>query len=807
MYINVGVGSLENQVAFRIADIDFNVTNFWNSSNQPISPTNQNGNDGMKLYKGTDAEGNTINDFGLMFWTDNSIKASSSTARQHNDQVVESMDFGLFNDEGSAIIPFGVKYENRPSGGTYGDAGNNIEFTEIEVGETPPANWETQRTSHYYIKKSFGSGTTAQDVYVAIPKSYFDWDTLKAAYDNNTFTHLYYNDKISKRILIGDAEKGISFNVGKGSGAVLGGATGINNPFNCTFARNVNETTLGTNGGFIQAGYDPEDPDYALFTDVNNYPWQTAGWNYPVNLTVASDNYAPFGTSGRLSSSAPDTKDPPIEDVTLCQFGRVKYGTKTYVGIWRINYCSAFYWGFYGNQSNIILTPGSWSQLSTVVASRNEQMNKGMNIRKIAFFGVCLEDIDVVPDVREGEPPIDPPSGDGDYEYPKGRGTFMGTNTYNMLNSPITSGLHIYYLSGTEFSYLVDAFAQWDSWGWQLTNEVQEITNAQPGQTLIQALANWLAASTYGLADSSNFLLSPIGSIVGGVSGAAKNRSTDLQSNIVFCRKMPNFVKDDRVINNADPLMIGPATIATIKPDYFLSERIECSETFDFRLPFVTNTFLDLQPYVKCRVFLPFYGDVDVPVDAFIGGMLTVHYIADILTGKGAVTIRTISYDGYEGWFGPYICDMSVSVPLVQIDANGTSRNAAIVKAAATTAVDAFSGNPAGAVRAGANIYDALDIKSVSQPITTLGSDIGLLTPNAIRIQLTYPKTITQGEESGHNIDNTIAQIGISSYVNGKVSDFLTGKITKYSYVDTSGISATEAEKRAIESLLKGGVY
>jgi len=85
MYINVGIGSLENQAAFRIADIDFNVTNFWNSSNQPISPTNQNNNDGMKLYKGTDAEGNTINDFGLMFWTDNSIKASSSTARQHND--------------------------------------------------------------------------------------------------------------------------------------------------------------------------------------------------------------------------------------------------------------------------------------------------------------------------------------------------------------------------------------------------------------------------------------------------------------------------------------------------------------------------------------------------------------------------------------------------------------------------------------------------------------------------------------------------------------------------------------------------
>ena len=318
MYINVGVGSLENQVAFRIADIDFNVTNFWNSSNQPISPTNQNSNDGMKFYKGTDAEGNAINDFALMFWTDNAIKGSSSTARQHNDQVVESMDFGMFNDEGSAIIPFGVKYENRPSGGTYGDSGNNIEFEEVEVGDTPPAKWEEERTSHYYIKKSYGSGSTAQDVYVAIPKSYFDWDTLKAAYDDNTFSHLYYNDKISKRILIGDAEKGISFNVGKGSGDVLGGATGINNPFNCTFARNTNETTLGANGGFIQAGYDPEDPDYALFTDANNYPWQTAGWNYPVNLTVAYDNYAPFGTSGRLSSSAPDTKDPPIEDVTLC---------------------------------------------------------------------------------------------------------------------------------------------------------------------------------------------------------------------------------------------------------------------------------------------------------------------------------------------------------------------------------------------------------------------------------------------------------------------------------------------------------
>ena len=302
-------------------------------------------------------------------------------------------------------------------------------------------------------------------------------------------------------------------------------------------------------------------------------------------------------------------------------------------------------------------------------------------------------------------------------------------------------------------------------------------------------------------------MLNPLATTVGAISGAAKNRSADLQSNIVFCRKMPNFVTSEKIVNNSAPLVIGPATIARVTPDYFLTERIECSETFDFRLPFVTNTFLDLQPYVKCRVFLPFYGDVDIPVDAFIGGLITVHYTADILTGKGAVTIRTISYDGYEAWFGPYICDMSVSVPLAQIDANETSRNAAIVKAAAATVTDIATGNAGGAVRAGANLYDALDIKTVTQPITTLGSDIGLLTPSAIRIQLTYPKTITQGEESGHNIDNTIAQIGISSYVNGKVSDFLTGKITKYSYVDTSGISATEAEKRAIETLLKGGVY
>lgn len=792
MYLkDIGVGSIENKHNFNVIQYDFDTYPLWQNTDTPLSVT---------TYDGYDTEENEIEDLGLRLHLDNSTWAPTSSVRKHNDGIVDRLKFGMFDSEADCIIPFNIQYDNNNTG-VWNNSVTNVEYTEVEVTNEPPENWDSEKTYCYYIKGTWGTGQTALDVYEQIPVAYYDWEALKADFDQAEDPHLYYNNQLSKRILIGTEEKGISFSIGKSESTIVSGAGDRQNPGLDVFVRNSPGGSANyayNTGGYIKRGFDPVTETHPLWKTGNSNPFLTGDTNQ--FYCFEPDTTTCFGTAGRLSLDAPATKQNKINECTLLQFGQVTYNGKVYTGVFRVYYYSCYYWGYY---SNIIgvgqdLNPYSWATLSDSPVTYDATMNKGKNIRKITFSGICLDDIGVEVTVDEGEAPIDPPD-DGGGNYPKGRGTFLSTSAFGTLATPDDSGFHIYYLTGSDFKYLIDGLSRSGASGflWHGQDIMNAILNRDP-EDPNDALEDYLKEYPWS---------GPMYSVAQAIS--ANSAKEDAPNSIVFCRKMPTFVSSAKIASNKT-LVVGSGQLIfqSITPSYFQDERISCTQTFTFQVDWQTSTFLDLAPYVDCRVFLPYVGDVQIPINSFIGGgeaKLEVHYDADITTGRGAATIRTISYDGYEAWFGPYMCDLSVSVPLSIIDSRSFERASAITKAAVSTIAGVASGN-VGEVLSGVEQFgEGIRIPPKTTPISVLGDGNGYITPNAIRVQMTFPKPNTKQEK---NINNIIDRIGCTSSMTGKVKDFLSEKITKYSYVNTDGIAkATEAEKREIERLMKEGVY
>ncbi len=807
MYINVGIGTPENKKQYNVVDYNFDSQPFYfyDYGSQTIKSIDQasSANYGVKKYDMLDKDGQTISNGAISLYVDFQNNTGPSSIIEQlvalNNAAFDQLSFGLFNAEQDCIVPFEITYTNRASGQGFSSSESNVEYTEVQLADDAPANWESERVTCYYTGRNYGTGQQIDYCRQQISTQHYDWSTLKTYIENWNESNpdnpmkLWYNDKLSKRVFVGTEEQGVSFSVSKADHSFVGGTSNYEYPLTSPFTRNVSTVYYSQTGGVIKSGFDPVENDYNLWT-VNS-PWNTGGYGY--FISSSTKGLTPFYTNGRLSTTAPVTKAHPITECTLLQFGQVTFGTKKYFGVWRVNYKSAFYWGYKGNSTSNEWTPGAWNQLSTTAVTYGPEMNRQAMIESFQFSGICLDDIDVVPDIHEGKIPVPPKPGpgSGSYDYPSFPHDVWHTKAFNVLAGPTESGFHIYYMNKGEFATFIAEISRWSSFARQMTKDASDLwSNVTSAESLGEILLNLLGS-------------------VDNTSSAILNTSVDLNSTIVFCRKMPRFVGDYAVTNTGYPLRIGTGTINGLYPNYFVTERVVCMDDTQFHfdantdsLGFQTATFYDLEPYVQAKLFLPYYGEVTLPISSFIDGSIVVSYAADVCSGNGGVLVITTDKDGNNCTFGPYQCDISVNIPLAVTDANAQGRMQSMTKAAVTTAVAAATGGTGVALAGALSALDAAAQKRVNQTISTLGSNNGFLTPENIILQLTYPATIPD-KDGEKNLDATIAQIGASSYQNGKVSEFLTGKVTKYSYVNTSGINATEAEKRAIEALLRGGVY
>lgn len=74
------------------------------------------------------------------------------------------------------------------------------------------------------------------------------------------------------------------------------------------------------------------------------------------------------------------------------------------------------------------------------------------------------------------------------------------------------------------------------------------------------------------------------------------------------------------------------------------------------------NSFADYENYRQFKMFLPYYGIVDISTDDFIGGTLEVEYNIDYLTGTSAIHIRS-NRNGTPHIINSYTCNLYASVP------------------------------------------------------------------------------------------------------------------------------------------------
>lgn len=799
MYINVSVGTLDNKVSFNMSNYDFdsNPIVYYDYGSNTVKNIDQasSGNYGVRKYPVLKEDSTEVQNGAICIYFDHQMDTPSHPEiSDTNKASFSSMGFGMFNNEQDAIISKVIQYTNRVSGQGYSSSESNVEYTEVEVTEDPPEKWESERTYAYYLGHEFGT-SDAQKMYGynQITPANYDWDTLKQYLENNPSYKLYKNTELSKRIIIGDEEHCVSFNVGKFD---FGAGSEYAYPYVMRCARNC-PTNATQSGGTMIPGTDPTDVPYQMWSVISS-PWSSTGDTQPVATTTGQ--LTPFYTNGRLSTSAPATKAHPVTECTLLQFGQVKYDGKTYTGVWKVTYRSAYYWGYKGNSSSNEWTPGAWNQLSTAEVSYDAQMNTYDKVQQVSFFGVDLSIVDVPVETGEGDiptPPVPAPTG-GNYAYPTFEHEFWDTESFGTLADPDKTGFHVYYLTADDFAILSEAIFNWRSTGYQVARRLSDVFSdlqSTDPDDVIDAI------TSFAWGNSTQTALEIM-------SAKAK----DISSAILFVRKMPSFVRNERYQQNTTPLKIIGEEFTAIKPDYFKHERVVDSIVYEFTLPdtaFQTGTFYDLSPYSTATLFLPYYGQISLPMEAFIGKTIKISYAADVVTGKGGILVITTDKDDRKVTFGPYECDMSVSIPLGISDSYANHREQNLVHAAANTAVQAATGNIPGAVASGAlSVVDYYASPKTQQMITTFGSGVGYLTPGNIMLQMTYPATIKDEDNEVHNLDSTISHIGASSYINGKVKDFLNeGKLTKYSYVNTASINATQGEKDAIERLMREGVY
>ena len=685
-------------------------------------------------------------------------------------QMTDDADYiGLGNpfDPDYALIPIKINFNNSSLG--LGTSMPDTEYSEIDLSsEDPPDNWDLDRWQYYYILRD--DGTNDKRYTMIQPGA--DWTSLRNSLIANN-QKLYYNDQNAKWVWIGSGDKKICFMIGRHG--QFGRRLGNKFPVADVFTRNclpVNDNYNSRTGGFIRLGSSPDDPvaispytvaDYLCFTQID-----------------PSNSAKNAFTSGRFSTNT--QYDNPITECSLLQLGIVTYAGKEYFGVFRAFYSPKYYWG-YPLRSGKTWDYAHLDFSDPVSYSGKMEISRGNGqfVYPIQFSGICLDDFDIEIDKREGEiPPQEDP--DGNFNYPSFTHRFMDDASFGILAPAASAGLHVYRLTASAFSKLA---AQIWSWGNIVNNVISAIEDKGLFSGAIDAVTSSIQQSRLSPSDC-----------------------------VVFARKMPYAVTNPPAgtLDIGFNLRLGGEYLDIIG-DAYRRERICRTVVLDWSFTGPTQTFFDYSYYVGVSLYLPFIGSVSLPADCLMDGSMAINYAFDVISGQCTAMVITRSHDGREYTHGPYTGDPSVNIPLAVADSNIMGRQLATAKAAVNGIKGAVSGFAKGGligkggaaaslIGAAGQIAEAQAAPAGFTSVTDLGSNTAICSPTDLMVQLTYPSTV--------DLINTINLVGASAYRTGRISDYVseTGdNFAQFSFVDLSGIPATDTELAELESQLRQGVH
>lgn len=248
---------------------------------------------------------------------------------------------------------------------------------------------------------------------------------------------------------------------------------------------------------------------------------------------------------------------------------------------------------------------------------------------------------------------------------------------------------------------------------------------------------------------------------------------------------------------------------STIAMDY-TERQIVCGSGGTLTLPMECQNFLDFAPYTRAKIYIPYCGEYDLPIDWCIGGTLKLSYNIDLLSGS--MTAQLSMTRDRTGMFAKsmnvenavndlvlttYTGNCFISVPIGSVD----NRNlvGSLLGLASATATSIATANPLPLGGAVANT--AMNSKPNVTRSGSIGSCFGYMLPQWAQVTIERPIQNLPYEFSSYRgyPSNHIARL--SSFHGFTLCDtdtFWSNNFTK---------PITDEEVKEIKELLNTGVW
>lgn len=241
----------------------------------------------------------------------------------------------------------------------------------------------------------------------------------------------------------------------------------------------------------------------------------------------------------------------------------------------------------------------------------------------------------------------------------------------------------------------------------------------------------------------------------------------------------------------------------------YLSNQIICVSGGSLSLPMPMFNFLAFSPYLKAKIYIPYCGEHDLPIDWVIGGVMNLTYNIDLLSGaltaQLSITRDRTSYltngkieDAVNNLFyTEYTGNIFIPVPLGSVDNRGLMSS--LLGIASATATSIATSNPMPLVGSVANA--AMNSKPTLQRSGSIGSCYGYMLPQCAQITIERAVQNLPLEFSSYRgyPSNTIGKIG--NYTGLIICDtdtFWSNNFTK---------AVTDEEVNEIKQLLNSGIW
>lgn len=202
------------------------------------------------------------------------------------------------------------------------------------------------------------------------------------------------------------------------------------------------------------------------------------------------------------------------------------------------------------------------------------------------------------------------------------------------------------------------------------------------------------------------------------------------------------------------------------------------------------NSFADYDNYRAFKLFLPYYGIVDMSTDDFVGGTVEIAYNIDYVTGSGLAQVMT-TRGGIPHILHQYPVNIYAAMPysgvnMMNFYTQAIGASSQIVNSIATD-------NPFGMVQGVTNLVSAHPTFGGSKSMGGLGGLMGIQYPYLIECRSIRDMPQNYNKYNGIPLNKYYRVNQISGY-----TEFDSVR------VDISGASADELNE--IETILKGGI-